>query len=218
MTGVYTVGTMMATILSALAVFMSTSVDDLLILTMLFARCHTRRGISRIVGGQYAGTAALVTVSLFAAYLVHFIPETWMTGFLGLVPIVLGIRVAIRRDDDKSDTDSIIAAEKLAARKDGYALWTVALITIAAGGDNLGIYIPYFSSLAAGATVVALVVLALALASLCYAGYRLSTVPLIAQSLEKYEHIIVPIVFVALGIYIMLDAGTVQKIWLAFKG
>jgi len=34
----------------------------------------------------------------------------------------------------------------------------------------------------------------------------------ISKTLEKYERIIVPVVYIALGIYIMLESGTIQKL------
>ena len=55
----------------------------------------------------------------------------------------LGIRVALKREE-REDEDVF---EKMEARGANQLFWTVALITIASGGDNLGIYIPYFTSL-----------------------------------------------------------------------
>lgn len=203
---------MIQTIVSAIAVFVATSIDYLLILTILFSQVRTKKGITHIVGGQYLGTAILVAVSLLAAYVLHFIPEEWMIGFLGLVPIILGIRVAVKGDDDDGEDEAGELAEKMEARKSSRLFWTITLITIASGGDNLGVYIPYFASLSVGAILVALLVFAVATTVLCYLGYKLSTIRLISNTLEKYEKIIVPIVYIALGIYIMIESGTFGKL------
>ncbi|MFZ2781581.1 MAG: CadD family cadmium resistance transporter [Rectinemataceae bacterium] len=203
---------MIQTIVSAIAVFVATSIDYLLILTILFSQVRTKNGITHIVGGQYLGTAILVAVSLLAAYVLHFIPEEWMIGFLGLVPIILGIRVAVKGDDDDGEDEAGELAEKMEARKSSRLFWTITLITIASGGDNLGVYIPYFASLSVGAILVALLVFAVATTVLCYLGYKLSTIRLISNTLEKYEKIIVPIVYIALGIYIMIESGTFGKL------
>lgn len=162
---------MAQTIISALAVFVSTSIDYLLILTIIFAQVRAKKSIAHIVWGQYLGTAMLVAVSLLAAYVLHFIPEEWMIGFLGLVPIILGIRVAVKGDDDDEEDEATEVAEKLEARKSSRLFWTIALITIASGGDNLGIYIPYFASLSVGEIVAVLIVFAIATSGLCYIGY-----------------------------------------------
>lgn len=204
---------MAQTIVSALAVFVSTSIDYLLILTIIFAQVRAKKSIAHIVWGQYLGTAMLVAVSLLAAYVLHFIPEEWMIGFLGLVPVILGIRVAVKGDDNDEEDEATEVAEKLEARKSSRLFWTITLITIASGGDNLGIYIPYFASLSVGDIVVVLIVFAIATSGLCYIGYKLSTIHLISNTLEKYERIIVPIVYIALGIYIMVESGTISKIF-----
>lgn len=90
--------------------------------------------------------------------------------------------------------------------------WTVALITVASGGDNLGIYIPYFTSLTGIEIGVALIVFAISVAILCYISYRLSKITLISETIEKYQRVIVSLVFIGLGIYIMIENGTIQTL------
>ncbi len=202
---------MTRTIISAAAVFISTSIDYLLIITVIFAQTRSRKRLAHIVGGQYLGTAILVAVSLLAAFVLHFIPQEWVIGFLGLVPISLGIWAAFKKEEDEEDEEEEVR-EKLEARKSALLFWTVTLITIASGGDNIGIYIPYFASMPAGEITAALAVFALATALLCLLGFKLSAVRLIAKTLEKYERIIVPVVYICLGLYIMAESGTITKI------
>lgn len=196
------------TIFSALAVFISTSIDYLLILTIIFVQTRTRNGILHVAAGQYLGTALLVIVSLLIAFMLHFIPEEWIIGLLGLIPIFLGIRVATKKEGDEEENEAEEVNEKLEAAKANRLFWTITLITIASGGDNLGIYIPYFASLRTFDIISALIVFGIATAILCYLGYKLSTIRLISETLEKYERVIVPVVYFALGLYIMLESGT----------
>jgi len=86
----------------------------------------------------------------------------------------------------------------------------VTLITIASGGDNLGIYIPYFTSLSRSEILVVLGVFVVSIALLCYMSYRLAKISFISETLEKYERIIVPFVFIGLGLYIMIENGTLR--------
>ncbi len=60
------------------------------------------------------------------------------------------------------------------------------------GGDNLGIYIPYFTSLAFSEIVITLIVFAFSVAVLCYVSYKLAKISFVSRTLEKYERIIVP--------------------------
>src|SRR5690625_7045946 len=93
--------------------------------------------------------------------------------------------------------------ENLESSGSNLLFWTVALITIASGGDNLGIYIPYFTSLSVSEIVIAIVVFALSIAVLCYISYRLAKNSFVSETLEKYERIIVLIVFIGFRIFIM---------------
>ena len=84
------------------------------------------------------------------------------------------------------------------------------MLTIASGGDNLGIYIPYFASLDWSQTLVALLVFAIGIIIFCELSRVLSSMPLISETIEKYERIVVPLVFITLGLYIMYENGTIE--------
>ncbi|MFR6899148.1 cadmium resistance transporter, partial [Streptococcus pneumoniae] len=76
--------------------------------------------------------------------------------------------------------------------------------------DNLGIYIPYFASLDWSQTLVALLVFVIGIIIFCEISRVLSSIPLIFETIEKYERIIVPLVFILLGLYIMYENGTIE--------
>lgn len=199
------------TIISAIGVYISTSIDYLIILIILiilFAQLSQNKQKWHIYVGQYLGTGLLVGASLVAAYVVNFVPEEWMVGLLGLIPIYLGIRFAIVGEDAEEEEEEII--ERLEQSKANQLFWTVTLLTIASGGDNLGIYIPYFASLDWSQTLVALFVFVIGIIIFCEISRVLSSIPLIFETIEKYERIIVPLVFILLGLYIMYENGTIE--------
>ena len=196
------------TIISAIGVYISTSIDYLIILIILFAQLSQNKQKWHIYAGQYLGTGLLVGASLVAAYVVNFVPEEWMVGLLGLIPIYLGIRFAILGEDAEEEEEEII--ERLEQSKANQLFWTVTLLTIASGGGNLGIYIPYFASLDWSQTLVALLVFVIGIIIFCEISRVLSSIPLIFETIEKYERIIVPLVFILLGLYIMYENGTIE--------
>lgn len=196
------------TIISAIGVYISTSIDYLIILIILFAQLSQNKQKWHIYAGQYLGTGLLVGASLVAAYVVNFVPEEWMVGLLGLIPIYLGISFAIVGEDAEEEEEEII--ERLEQSKANQLFWTVTLLTIASGGDNLGIYIPYFASLDWSQTLVALLVFVIGIIIFCEISRVLSSIPLIFETIEKYERIIVPLVFILLGLYIMYENGTIE--------
>lgn len=196
------------TIISAIGVYISTSIDYLIVLIILFAQLSQNKQKWHIYAGQYLGTGLLVGVSLVAAYVVNFVPEAWMVGLLGLIPIYLGIRFAIVGEGEEEEEEETI--ERLEQSKANQLFWTVTLLTIASGGDNLGIYIPYFASLDWAQTLVALLVFAIGVIIFCKLSQMLSSIPLISETIEKYTRIIVPLVFIPLGLYIMYESGTIE--------
>ncbi|PAY43318.1 CadD family cadmium resistance transporter [Ligilactobacillus salivarius] len=196
------------TIISAIGVYISTSIDYLIILIILFAQLSQNKQKWHIYAGQYLGTGLLVGVSLFAAYVVNFVPEEWMVGLLGLIPIYLGIRFAIVGEGEEEEEEEI--TERLEQSKANQLFWTVTLLTISSGGDNLGIYIPYFASLDWAQTLVALLVFAIGVLIFCELSRVLSSIPLISETIGKYKRIIVPLVFILLGLYIMYESGTIE--------
>lgn len=150
----------------------------------------------------------LVTFSIFSAYVINLIPQAWVIGLLGLIPLFLGIRVALKREE-REDEDVL---EKMEARGTNQLFWKVAVITVASGGDNLGIYIPYFTSLTWPETIVALIIFAVSIAILCYISYKMTKIPLISKIIEKYRRAVVSLVFICLGIYILVENGTIQTL------
>lgn len=201
---------MIQQILTALSVYISTSIDYLFILLIIFARLNKPSDNWHIYAGQYLGTGILVAISLFAAFVVSFIPQESIIGLLGLIPIFIGIRFAIVGESD-AEEDEIV--EKMNQRHASKLFWTITLLTIASGGDNLGIYIPYFSSLSWTGIFMALIVFAIGIIGLVEVSRALSRIPGVSETIERYETFIIPVVFVALGIYIMVENGTIQAIF-----
>jgi len=124
------------TIAAAVGIFAGTNIDDLIVLTVLFlsSRASGRPRPWQIVGGQYAGIAALVAVSTLAALGLAIVPDQWV-GLLGLVPMALGVRGlsgAIRARDRNAEPAPVVAS----------GLVPVAAVTIANGADNISVYTP----------------------------------------------------------------------------
>ncbi len=87
-------------------------------------------------------------------------------------------------------------------------IYSVAVITVANGGDNIGIYEPLFASATWVSFGVILGVFYLLIAIWCLATYFLSHQPAIAHVFPRYGNAIVPFVLIGLGIYILLESDT----------
>lgn len=200
---------LITTIFSAVAAYVATSIDYVIILLILFSQTMKKGQLKSIVVGQYLGTAILVGVSLLAAYGLTLVPTHWV-GLLGLIPIYLGVKVW-KREEEENDEEDLLSP--LSSGKSNRLFVTITVITLAAGGDNIGVYIPYFSTLNPSETVVMLVVFAIMIAILCYLSYRLASFKSVSETIEKWERWIVPVVFIGLGILIMVENGTFRFLW-----
>lgn len=89
---------MFETITTAAILYIATAVDLLVILLIFFARANNYQQYKDIYIGQYLGSLTLIFVSLFFAYVLNYVPDKWILGLLGLIPIYLGIKVAIFDD------------------------------------------------------------------------------------------------------------------------
>ena len=105
--------------------------------------------------------------------------------------------------------------EKINAAGPQRLFWTITLITVASGGDNLGVYTPYFVSLDYREIFIAIVVFLIMIALSCLIGRRLAQIPFVAKTLRTYSRIIIPVVFITLGIFILFENGTMEKLWVS---
>src|SRR5580698_171212 len=124
----------------AIVLFVSTNVDDLVVLVGFFA--HPRFRARDVVAGQYLGLTVLFVLSAAGALLALVIPNTYL-GLLGIFPILIGIGKLIALRDDPAATDQTPRLDGKTASYGNIA--GVALVTIANGGDNVGIYMPSFA-------------------------------------------------------------------------
>ena len=138
----------------AAAAFVGTNIDNCVVTTALVAGAPVERA-HRIAAGQVLGFCVLVTAAAAAAVLLLEF-STAVVGLLGLVPLSIGVRgiVGLRRAEQGADQPSGEASgaarsrwrarDPVAQRAVGRSLTAAALVTIAAGGDNLAAYIPLF--------------------------------------------------------------------------
>ena len=193
----------LTSVLQAIGLFAATNIDDIIVLSLFFARGAGQRGTTaRILAGQYLGFAGiLVAAILVTTGAGAFLPPAAIPYF-GLIPLGLGLWAAWEawRGDGDDDDEAKVAGKKV-------GVGTVAGVTFANGGDNIGIYTPVFLSVEPLA-VVAYCVIFLALVAVLVALARfVATRPPIAEVLERFEHILFPIVLIGLGIVILVSGG-----------
>lgn len=186
-------------------VFVSTDVDDLLILMALFAT--SRGGRWRIVAGQYVGFAGLLAVSCGAAAGLLAVPAGWVR-LLGLAPLGLGVRSllsVVRRDGAAGDgtAGGGRPGGPAAAGATGGVVATAAL-TLACGADNVATFVPLLQRTPRAQWLVLLAVFAGCVLVLCATAARLGSRRRLRDVLHRYGAWAVPVVYVSVGLWVLL--------------
>ena len=200
---------MIQNVITSIILYSGTAVDLLIILMLFFAKRKSRRDIINIYLGQFLGSGSLILLSLLFAFVLNYIPSKEILGLLGLIPIFLGLKVLLLGDSD----GEAIAKEGL--RKDNKNLiFLVAMITFAScGADNIGVFVPYFTTLNLANLIVALLTFLVMIYLLVFSAQKLAQVSSVGEILEKYSRWFIAVVYLGLGIYILIENNSFDILW-----
>ena len=200
---------MIQNIVTSIILYSGTAVDLLIILMLFFAKRKSRKDIINIYLGQFLGSVSLILLSLLFAFVLNYIPSKEILGFLGLIPIFLGLKVLLLGDSDGE------AIAKDGLRKDNKNLiFLVAMITFAScGADNIGVFVPYFITLNLANLIVALLTFLVMIYLLVFSAQKLAQVPSVGEILEKYSRWFIASVYLGLGIYILIENNVFDMLW-----
>ena len=194
----------LSSVLQAIGLFIATNIDDIIVLSLFFARGAGQRGTTaRILVGQYLGFAGILGASVLVTLGAGAFLPPEVNPYFGLIPLGLGLWAAWQAWRNRGADDDDEA--KVEGKKVG--VWTVAGVTFANGGDNIGVYVPVFLSVGPAAVVAYCIVFLALVAALVGLGKFVATRRPIAELLERWEHILFPIVLIGLGIFILVSGG-----------
>jgi cadmium resistance protein CadD (predicted permease) len=208
-------GDLISTLATAASAFCASNLDDILVLLLLFSSATTKGLRWQVVLGQYLGFSMLVSASLLGYLGGQLLPATWI-GVLGLLPISLGVSQIIDNLEqaDQPCCQSIDASipswlERLGLPA-GQAVAAVG-ITIANGGDNVGLYMPLFARCNGLQLTLTLLVFALMVGLWCAIALRLIQAPAMADLINRYGQPAVPVLLIVLGLVILVDSHTLAN-------
>lgn len=191
---------LLSVLLPAIGLYIATNIDDLIMLALLFARGAGQKGTTwRIILGHYLGFLVILGLSAFVALGGGlFLPEYFIPLF-GLIPIAMGLWV-IWRHFRGNDHDE---ASHLGERKVG--LGTALILTLAHGGNNVGIYIPVFLNVELSTVLTyCAVFLFLVGGGLSLAKYIASR-PAVEKAFRRWDHILYPALLIGAGVWILVE-------------
>lgn len=200
---------MIQNIVTSIILYSGTAIDLLIILMLFFAKRKSRKDIINIYLGQFLGSVSLIFLSLLFAFVLNYIPSKEILGLLGLIPIFLGLKVLLLGDSDGE------AIAKDGLRKDNKNLiFLVAMITFAScGADNIGVFVPYFTTLNLANLIVTLLTFLVMIYLLVFSAQKLAQVPSVGETLENYSRWFIAVVYLGLGMYILIENNSFDMLW-----
>jgi cadmium resistance protein CadD (predicted permease) len=169
----------------------------------------------RIAAGQVIGFVAIVCIAAAAAALLfEFSPAA--VGLLGFVPLAIGARGLIGLLDRPGPADTPTQSGRrrrpAAERAVGRSLTSAALVTLAAGGDNLAAYIPLFRQGGASKLTAIALVFVVGEVGVTAAVLAAGRHPRARTVMTSLGAVAVPILLCGVGVLVLLTAGTLS--WL----
>ncbi|WP_020006399.1 CadD family cadmium resistance transporter [Salinicoccus albus] len=201
---------MFQTITIATVLYFATAIDLITILLIFFGRAQTKKQYRNIYLGQYLGSITLIIISLILAYVLGFVPQKWILGLLGFIPIYFGIKTLF--SDDSAEEEN---AENQLQKKGLNKLTSiVALVVIGScGADNIGLFVPYFVSLNVQSLVITLIVFLVLIFVLAFVAHKISDIPGVGEVIENYSRWIITVIYIGLGLFIIIENKTIQVIF-----
>lgn len=209
---------LISTLVIGISAAFATTFDDNLYLTAFFGKVNRTFRPKHIILGEYLGFTALVLASLPGFFGGLIIPERWI-GLLGLLPVIIGISHLISREQEVEAVQTVGVNFTSAAKSHHQkkSLWAtvrdpqtyrVSAVTIANGGNNIGIYVPLFASSNLPSLGVILCVCYFTIGMWCFLSYFMTRNPLMAPVLTRYGRKIFPFVLIWLGVSILMKSET----------
>jgi len=193
---------MLETIVVGIMLFATTNIDDIFLTMAFFADPRLDR--RAVVAGKFLGIGAIVAVSAAAAACAMAVPPEWV-ALLGFAPLGLGLHrlwSAWRAPPGATAEDDGVpaAAGSLVAQA-----CSVAGVTAANGGDNLGVYVPVFTEQFQAIPAFA-VIFAVMTGLWCVGGNLLVNHRLVAATMRRLAGRLLPWVLIVLGLVILAGA------------
>jgi len=179
------------------AAFAATSLDNLVLLAVLIR--GERRLARPLCTGQLLASFAVAVGGLLAAEVADWVPARWV-GWLGIIPVTLGVQRLLRRHSG----DAAVSARSVAPLR----LTGATALLLAQSGDAFAVFIPLFAETEAPwSWLLAGIVLAWS-AALCALALTLARLRVLAGAIDRFGHALVPFVLIGVGAYVLFDTAT----------
>lgn len=196
----------MQTLIESSVIYLGTSLDELFILIPLYLEGEENLRKKEIIGGQYLGLCILILFSFIGTLGTTLIPKKYIS-LLGIIPIFIGIKALclnMKSNKQKSSNNENITLDDN-KNTTIQRIIKIAFISIASGADNIGIYIPLFAQQSSRQMFITIIIFFTILPIWSNLAQKLANLPILRTTIHHYKDSLIPIIFVSLGIYILLN-------------
>lgn len=197
---------LVALLITSVTSFVATNLDDLMVLMLFFSRLNANFRPRHLIIGQYLGFTLILLASSLGLLFGLLVSKEWI-GLLGFIPLIIGIKQLFSSDNENIQT---VAIDLNHSSPPGSIItpetYQVVAVTVANGGDNIGIYTSLFANNSPMHVLIIMIIFYLMMGIWCALAYFLITHPRIAKVLTNYGHKISPFIYIILGIYILIDS------------
>lgn len=185
----------------ALLAFVATNLDNFMILVTLLARYQHK--LPWVVTAYLCSIVLLIFVSWWIGDVADNIPVTYL-GFLGIVPMVIGVTWLLRAPDQVVDEEQI--------EREGDHPATVFGVTLASQVSNGTDTIVTFSILFADSMPIVDGLIAGSMGLMgfmvLFLAYLATRHPMVKQSISQFAGRFAPFVMIGVGFYILANTAT----------
>lgn len=182
--------------------FIGVNLDFFVILLFLLQKYRFRDNFI----GYELGMLIVFAISALAGQLIQTVIPTWAIGFLGLLPIYMGIKG--ENEDDEDDQS------KSASHRGVIAVLIMYLVSC--GADNIAVYVPVLATMTATAILITMVYfIVLTAVSLTLASF-FGQIPIIKRIFERWGSPLSRLIYILIGLFVMFDTGLIQFIFNLF--
>ena len=79
--------------------------------------------------------------------------------------------------------------------------------------SNIGLFVPYFATINNYELVITLITFLILIFILVFTAQKLANIPGLGEIIERFSRWIMSIVYIGLGLFIIIENGTVQKLF-----
>jgi cadmium resistance protein CadD (predicted permease) len=200
----------MELVFTSILAFISTNIDDVFLLMLFFG--NKRFKDREIIVGQLLGIGVLIAVSVAISFIGLVVDKAYI-GLLGFLPIYFGVKGILQLRTKHTDNGGTV----IETANNRSNIFTVSGVTIANGGDNIGIYVPLFATLAWSQKLGMVAIFFIMTLVWCLVAKYFTRHPLVARAIDRYGHVLTPFVLIFLGIYILYESGTLELFYERFS-